>query len=284
MSCATVSASGHPSGVLIRGVMGVASTSDMCIRHSTRNPGAANTVTVKVNLDGPLRAKCSPKIVVDGVSALSCAAENVTASNSIAFAALNASSTPDYQHGLIALTPASDITAGAFDVSFSVTNPCGKQPGARISAYVEYDAKSAGGSVSTAGKAAFKTSREYLPVCEGSTLGKPVQTDMPSVNYSVTASNNTAGQPNDVTITFKANFRITPGMELRISGLNDLEGVPSESSTGFTAQLDASKGVLTFIATAAVNADTEATYTVSVTNKKFGSGAQTIALSVAGYS
>jgi hypothetical protein len=263
--------------------------------------GAKNTVTVKLRLAGVLNSDCSPSIRIEGLNGESCGSGTGPQASTFTVA-----SDPDFVFfptgsflgagpvELITLNATAHVAAGENIVEFHVTNPCKKQGGSLVSAWVVYSKQAAPGyPVSTVQSLNdFKLQKIALGVCAESTSqfvlssdAKPIKTHAPALTtLELTSSSTQAEEPNDISIIFKANFDFKTGMGFRIEGLLDVTGPATVKQGSVTAQLDSTKGILTVIAASTVTAaTTDTTFVVTVTNKRYGTGSVPILVSVTGY-
>ena len=289
MSCRGVILDGTPSGLAIVNPWRSAAP---CIQHLTNAPGSRNTVTVKLALDGPLKNDCSPSILIEGLNGVSCGETGSQAS------IFTAASSPNFVFSDTATymasgpldqieldTANSDVAAGDYDVQFYVTNPCQKQSGSIVSAWVVYNKQAATGTASsTASVEEFKDYKIQLGVCASSQLtgsdAKPIKTHAPAFSkLEISSSDATGSATNQIAITFTANFVFKKGMGFKVEGLLDVTGTATPSA-GIVAQLDSTKGVLTVTADSVVAAATETIFSVDVTNKAYGHGPVALLVSV----
>jgi len=296
MSCRAVNLISAPSGLAI--ISPWDTTTAPCIQHLTNSPGSMNTVTVKLALVGPLKNDCSPSIRIEGLNGESCGETGSQASTFTATSDANFVFSPAgtfMEAGPLDLieldTANSDIPGPAtYDVEFYVTNPCQKQSGAMVSAWIVYNKQATTGNPASTTQSieSFRLNKIQLGVCAGGTLtgsdAKPIKTHAPAFSkLELSSSDATASAANDISIVFAANFVFKKGMGFKIEGLVDVQGVATVSAGSIVASLDSTKGVLTVTADSAVAVATETTFTVGLTNKAYGSGPVSLLVSVFGY-
>jgi hypothetical protein len=248
-----------------------------------------------------LNRDCSPSIRIEGLNGESCGSGTGPQAST-----LTVSSDPDFAFfpagsflgagpvELITLNATAQVAAGENRVEFHVTNPCKKQGGSLVSAWVVYNKQAAPGYPASTVQSIndFKLQKIELGVCAPqsqfalSSDAKPIKTHAPALTkLTLTSSSAVAEVSNDISIIFTANFDFKTGMGFKIEGLLDVTG-PATVQPGslYTAQLDSTKGILTVIADSTVTAaTTDTTFVVTVINKKYGMGQVPILVSVTGY-
>jgi hypothetical protein len=288
ISCVSVVMADDVYGVSIH--KSIQTSAESCVGHTTNNPGAENTITLKVSFAGPLAMDCTPEIRIEGLSGESCGDGAALTGGNDHFDLTSVNSDNIVAAGsikTIRLKPNTDITAGDYVFTFGVRNSCSKQVASAVSAWVVYGTSTPQQQIAMQNQQiALGVCLDSLPVGGGSDM-KPMKTHAPAfAALTLASSSSVAGETNEITLDFTVNFVFKQGMAMKISGLQDLQGQPTVVSGDIVSQFDAGKGVLTLTATADVDADTAATFVASLTNKQAGcgTGGSSLLVTVSGYS